>query len=78
MSRYEVQKDENEIEVFKFGEGTGEIPTYGGAYVITPKRDIEQTLQTKNKVMRDDVKCLQIPYHETENEAGGTTFIIAS
>lgn len=51
--------------------------TYDGDYVVVPKINVDQTLETKDKVMEDDVLVLKIPYYETSNEAGGTTVYIA-
>ena len=51
--------------------------TYDGEYVVVPKINVDQTLETKDKVMEDDVLVLKIPYYETSNEAGGTTVYIA-
>lgn len=49
---------------------------YEGEHVVVPKM-YEQTLETKNKFVREDITVLQIPYFETSNEAGGTTVYIA-
>lgn len=45
---------------------------YTGSYVITPKI-YSQIMETKNKVMDDDVNIEQIYYSQTENESGGYT-----
>lgn len=48
---------------------------YTGEYVVTPSTQ-EQNLETKNKVMSDNVKIEEIPYYETSNPSGGYTVII--
>lgn len=53
--------------------GGGKLPTYDGEYVVTPKPFIEQTLETKNKSLVDDVTVLEIPYSEVTNPQGGIT-----
>ena len=53
--------------------GGGQLPPYGGEYVVTPKPFIEQTLETKNKSMSDDVTVLEIPYSVVTNPQGGKT-----
>lgn len=51
---------------------------YEGEYEITPLASQEVIIETKNKLMYDDVTVLTIPYLETSNEAGGVTVSIAS
>ena len=53
----------------------GEV--YAGAYDVTP-RTASQTLQTKDKLLLDDVTVSSIPYYETSNTAGGKTAYIGS
>ena len=48
---------------------------YDGDYEVTPKITL-QTLETKNKIMTDDVVIKGIPYFETSNESGGNTIYI--
>ena len=50
-------------------------PTYDGEYSITP-HFFEQKLETKEKLMTDDVIVEVIPVHEVTNPAGGTTITI--
>lgn len=47
---------------------------YDGPYEITPKTT-EQKLETKFKVMDNDVTVLQVPYWKTGNEYGDTVYI---
>lgn len=51
-------------------------PTYDGTYVIVPKR-YEQSLDTSDKLLTDDVTVQEVPYQEAMNESGGYTFNIA-
>lgn len=53
----------------------GSYPDYTGAYEITPTTE-EQTLETRRRVMADNVTVHEIPYYETTNESGGYTVII--
>lgn len=48
---------------------------YDGEYTVVPKTH-EQELDTKNKLMKDNVTVKKIPYHEVSNDTG-TTVIIA-
>ena len=48
---------------------------YDGEYIVTPT-DYIQTLDTDDKVMRDDVTVLAVPYTEVDNPYGGVTCII--
>ena len=50
-------------------------PTYGGPYEVTP-HFFEQVLETKEKLMTDDVTVEVIPAHEVTNPAGGVTVTI--
>ena len=60
-------------ECFKIIEGEH----YEGPYVVIPKAFDNTILQTKNKVMDDNVEVVEIPYDETSNTYG-TTVVIAS
>lgn len=53
----------------------GNIETYDGEYVVTPVPHDSQTLETKDKLMADDVTVLAIPYYETSNVSGITVYI---
>ena len=48
---------------------------YDGAYDVTPLITA-QTLPTRSKTMRDDVRVDMIPTREILNAAGGVTFIV--
>lgn len=50
------------------------IETYEGDYTAIPKVS-EQEMQTKNKMMKDNVTIQQIPFHEFSNETGTTVVI---
>lgn len=52
-----------------------EFPYYEGNYEVTPDV-LEQKLDTKQKIMREDVVVKAIPYSETTNNAGGKTVYI--
>lgn len=47
---------------------------YAGPYDVTPKIEL-QTLETKDKLMADDVTVKSIPYFEMDNNKGTTVFI---
>ena len=50
---------------------------YNGEYEVTPKFE-EQTLETKDKVMSENVTVHKIPRYDVANEAGGVTVYIAT
>lgn len=56
-----------------FGQG-GELPWYGGPYVVTPTFE-DQYLDTDHKSMRTDVTIKEIPVHEVSNAHGYTLVI---
>ena len=67
-------KDEEPI-TFKINEGGKQYPVYDGPTVITPKVRDTTELETRNKLVLDDILVEEIPYYETENPKG-LTFII--
>ena len=48
---------------------------YKGSYSITPKAWEEQVLETKSKVLTDNMAIKEIPYYETSNKSGLTAII---
>lgn len=50
---------------------------YNGDYEVTPKT-IQQVMQTRNRIMDNDVIINKIPYFETGNNFGGNTVYIGS
>ena len=53
----------------------GNAEIYDGEYIVTPIPYDSQTLETKDKLMADDVTVLAIPYYETSNISGITVYI---
>ncbi len=57
-----------------------DIPTgdthevYEGSYNLVPKV-LAQSVETKDKVMKDNVTVAEIPFHEVSNETGKTAII---
>lgn len=49
---------------------------YDGEYEVTPLANREQVLETKNKMLKDNIIVKEIPYHETTNLQNGTTVFI--
>ena len=61
----------------KLGISTsGVTEQYEGDYTVIPKVTA-QTLETKKKVMTDDLKITEIPVYEVTNNQGGMTVYIA-
>lgn len=52
----------------------GGVP-YTGEYTVTPKAHEQTVLQTKRKLMLNDVTVLEVPYFETSNISGTTVYI---
>ncbi len=57
---------------------TKEYDAYAGSYDIVPKAFQSQTLETKDRVMKQDLHVEEVPYWETSNDANGKTAYIAS
>lgn len=62
------------MELEEGGGYTPGLPCYDGSYDITPKVT-GQTMETKNKTMRDDVIIRGIPFEAVSNGAGTTITI---
>ena len=54
---------------------SGDYEYYDGAYHVTPKAYDDIALETKEKLMRDNVTVDSVPYYETHNEKGTTIYI---
>lgn len=48
---------------------------YNGDYIVVP-RNYSQTLETAEKIMKNNVEVTEVPYTEISNSAGGITCII--
>lgn len=59
----------------RIGRGSA-AEIFDGDYTVKPQPYDSQTLDTKNKLMRDDVTVLAIPYFETSNLSDGLTVYI--
>lgn len=55
---------------------SGDVPVYDGAYSVTPKVYEETTLETKQKLMKNNVTVARIPQYQVSNDADGVTLII--
>ena len=53
------------------------VDYYTGSYDVTPKVD-PQSLATKDKFMKDDVRVQSIPYYDVGNTSGGSTVYIGT
>ena len=63
------------IDIELVGGGSGRLPYYRGPKEVDPRK-VEQTLETKNKSMDDDIVVHAIYYAETGNLSGGNTAYI--
>ena len=53
------------------------IEVYKGEYAVTPKVEA-QSLETANKLLKQNVAIRAIPFYETTNNSGGMTAYIGS
>ena len=51
-------------------------PQYKGETTVTPKNYEETRLETKDKLMPDNVTVRKIPRYEVSNDSGGVTLIM--
>lgn len=49
--------------------------TYEGDYRVTPKANEEIVLQTKDKLMRENVTVEKVPFFDVSNDFGTTIYI---
>lgn len=54
----------------------GSYPKYEGDYEVTPSMSNNITLDTSNKILRDDITVKKVSQLEVDNTSGGTTLII--
>ena len=55
---------------------TDDFEKYIGQYEIIPLPLVEQILNTKNKILENNIVIQPIPYHQVDNDAGGRTITI--
>lgn len=67
------EEDLIELEITEGGGGC--LPFYEGPYTVEPRK-VEQTLETQNKSMTQNVVVEEIFYSETSNVGGGLTCYI--
>lgn len=68
-----LNTDTNLMGTIINGEGTHKA-NYSGTYEFTPQTE-SQTIDTKNKIMSDDIEINPIPYQEVSNQYGKTVYI---
>lgn len=54
-----------------------EYQMYDGEYEVIPKAGESQTLETENKVLRENLIVREVPFYETSNDSNGLTAYIA-
>lgn len=68
--------ENGEYDVTTYEKANVAIPEYTEAYEVTPKTYEAQTLETKNKLLVDNVTVKEIPISKASNMAGGYTVTI--
>lgn len=68
-----VLTSNNNVLVGKVNTSTS-APPYTGSYDIIPSVE-EQILNTRNRLLSDDLSIKEIPYFETSNPYGETIYI---
>lgn len=72
----ELEQMQREVKL-AIDKGSGRyFPDYKGGYVVTSSLYDVQTLETRNKRMKEDMKVLPIPIHTVINPSGGYTITI--
>lgn len=52
------------------------IEEYDGEYQVTSRANASYQLETKNKLLVENIEVKEIPYYETSNNSGGVTIYI--
>lgn len=68
--------DEDEELLLTLEDYASSYPIYDGDYVVTPRLNEEQVLETANKVMADNVTVNPVPVTITVNPYNGKTVVI--
>lgn len=55
--------------------GRSDFDVYKGETEIKPKAFTSQTLETKRKLMKDNITVLEVPYFKVSNNKGETVYI---
>lgn len=55
---------------------SGDVPVYEGPYSVTPQLSEATVLETKQKLMQNNVTVSRIPQYQVSNDADGVTLII--
>ena len=79
MTAVKISADTDPIVTIKVDGSSGALPpVYDGETTVIPSAVTEQILQTKEKIVKEDITINKIPYAEVSNDAGGYTVSIAS
>ena len=70
-----IPVDTGHLEGFLSVSTGGVTARYEGDYIVTPKVSA-QILETKQKVMTDDLTIMEIPFFNVSNTSGGSTVYI--
>lgn len=52
-----------------------ENPIYNGPYDVIPDARYDRTLETKDKLLTENINVSKVPFHETHNDYGTTVYI---
>ena len=55
----------------------GRIPAYNGETQVIPKARSDTILETKDRIVREDITVTKVPFYQAENPSGGQTVYIA-
>lgn len=70
---FDIPVDLGEVQIIY----SGNAEHYDGEYIITPKANKEQTMETLGKIMDNNVTIKAIPRYDVSNQSGGDTVFIA-
>lgn len=55
--------------------GQSDFDIYKGDTIVSPKAFENQILNTKSKLLKEDITVLKVPYYEVSNNNGNTVYI---
>ena len=76
VSSFKIEETYSFTTEIKPSSGSQKEP-YTGSYIVTPKTEAQE-MQTKDKLMTDNVSIKSIPYFSVSNTSGGNTIYIGS
>lgn len=70
-----IDRETPDIQI-KMEAGGEVLPTYKGETIVTPRPWSSQILETANRILKENITVLEIPYSSVSNPQDGRTVYI--